>query len=221
MTAEAHVARLPKGPHDLTRAQVEASQRQRILDAVLDVIGEQGYAATTVAHITGAAGVSRTTFYEQFANKQDAFLVAYDEFGKHFLGELSLASGGSPAEVLVNAADHLSSLGRTRPLACRAFLLEIHAAGEEGLKRRDKMMRLAEKRFQRVSEWLRAIDPELPSPPRLVGRGVVAASWELTAQAVRTKGDTSAETREALAYVWLLGLTGRPAPRYVSPTEHP
>ena len=63
-----------------------------------------------------------------------------------------------------------------------------------------------------MSEWLRAADPALPAPPRLVGRGVVAASWELTAQAVRTKGDTSRETREALAYIWLLGLTGRPAP---------
>jgi AcrR family transcriptional regulator len=216
MTVEERVERLPRGPHDLTRAQVEASQRQRILDAALDGVGAQGYAATTVAHITTAAGVSRTTFYEQFASKQDAFLAAYDVFGKQFLGEMSFASGGSPAEVLLDAADRLSSLGRTRPLACRAFLLEIHAAGEEGLKHRDTVMRLAEKRFQWVSEWLRGIDPELPSPPRLVGRGVVAASWELTAQAVRTRGDTSKETREALAYIWLLGLTGRPAPGYLA-----
>lgn len=211
MTVEERVDRLPKGPHDLTRAQVEASQRQRILDAVLDVVGERGYAATTVAHVTAAAGVSRTTFYEQFAGKQVAFLAAYDEFGTQFLGELTFASGGSPAEVLLDAADRLASLGRTRPLACRAFLLEIYGAGEEGLKHRDTMMRLAERRFQWVSQWLRRVDPELPAPPRLVGRGVVAASWELTAQAVRTKGDTSAETREALAYIWLLGLTGRPA----------
>jgi AcrR family transcriptional regulator len=215
MTTEARLDRLPKGPHDLTRQQVEASQRQRILDASLDVVGAQSYPATTVAHITSAAGVSRTTFYEQFASKQVAFLAAYDEFGKQFLGELDFARGESPAEVLRDAADRLASLGRTRPLACRAFLLEIHAAGEDGLAHRDKMMRLAEKRFQRVSEWLRSVDPELPALPRLVGRGVVAASWELTAQAVRTRGDTSAETREALAYIWLLGLTGRPAPGYL------
>jgi len=219
MTTEDRVARLPKGPHDLTRAQVEASQRHRILDAVLDVVGSAGYAATTVADITRAAGISRTTFYEQFASKQAAFLAAYDEFGKQFLGGLSLASGASPADVLVDAADRLSGLGRSRPLACRAFLLEIHAAGEEGLKHRDAMMRLAEKRFRRVSEWLREFDPTLPSPPALVGRGVVAASWELTAQAVRTPGDTSNQTREALAYIWLLGLTGHPDPRYLAVGE--
>src|SRR4051794_4936808 len=85
MTTEERVERLPKGPHDLTRAQVETSQRQRILDAVLDVVGSHGYASATVAHITRSAGVSRTTFYEQFASKQVAFLAAYDEFGKQFL----------------------------------------------------------------------------------------------------------------------------------------
>jgi hypothetical protein len=39
---------------------------------------------------------------------------------------------------------------------------------------------------------------------------LVGASWELTAQAVRTPGGTTTESREALAYIWLLGLTGRP-----------
>jgi len=216
MTTEDRVDRLPKGPHDLTRAQVEASQRQRILDAVLDVVGSVGYAAATVADVTRSAGVSRTTFYEQFGNKQAAFLAAYDEFGKQFLGALQFARGSSPAEVLMDAADRLSSLGRSRPLACRAFLLEIHAAGPEGLQHRDAIMRLAEKRFQAVSQWLREFDPSLPTPPSLVGRGVVAASWELTAQAVRAPGDTSKQTREALAYIWLLGLTGHPDPRYLA-----
>jgi AcrR family transcriptional regulator len=203
--------RLPKGPHSLSREEVEASQRERILDAVLDVVGERGYAAATVADITSVAGVSRTTFYEQFRNKQDAFLVAYDEFGTRFLADMdAVPAGTTPAEVLSAAADRLVDWGRRRPLACRAFLVEILAVGETGLEHRDRLMGVAEKRFAQVSAWLRSVDPSLPEPPRLVGRAVVAASWELTAQAVRATGDTSAESREALAYVWLLGLTGRP-----------
>ena len=202
--------RLPKGPHGLSRKQVEASQRQRILDAVLDVVGKHGYAAATVAHVTTAAGVSRTTFYEQFRNKQEAFLTAYDEFGGRFLEDIAGATGETPAEVLTDAAERLVEWGRSRPEACRAFLLEIHAVGEEGHAHRDRVMRLAEKRFDLVAAWVRRVDPSLPKPPRLVGRAVVAASWELTAQAVRTRRDTTADSREALAYVWLLGLTGRP-----------
>ncbi len=202
--------RLPRGPHGLTREQVQASQRQRLLDAALDVVGERGYAAATVADITTAAGVSRTTFYEQFKNKVDVFLTAYDEFGKAFLDDLAATPATTPAETLNDAGGRLVEWGRKRPLACRAFLLEIHAVGEEGLEHRDRMMTLAVERFELVAAWVRSVDPTLPSPPPLVGRAIVAASWELTAQAVRTPGDTTQDTREALAYVWLLGLTGRP-----------
>jgi AcrR family transcriptional regulator len=209
MTGQGH-DRLPKGPHGLTREQVQASQRQRILDAVLDVVGEHGYATATVGHVTTTAGISRTTFYEQFRSKQDAFLTAYDEFGERFLADMDDVSVTAPAEVLSAAADRLVDWGRRRPLACRAFLVEIHAAGEDGLEHRDRVMRRAEERFARLAAWVRTVDPDLPPPPRLIGRAVVAASWELTAQAVRTSGDTTAETREALAYIWLLGLTGRP-----------
>jgi AcrR family transcriptional regulator len=201
---------LPKGPHSLTRKQVQASQRQRILDAILDVVGEHGYAAATVADVTSAAGISRTTFYEQFRNKQEAFLTAYDEFGKWFLADIAGVTGKTPDEVMLAAADRLVDWGRRRPHASRAFLVEIHAVGEEGLKHRDRAMQLAEERFDLVAAWVRSVDPSLPVPPRLVGRAVVAASWELTAQSVRSAGDTTAETREALAYIWLLGLTGRP-----------
>ena len=202
--------RLPRGPHGLTREQVQASQRQRLLDAVLDVVGERGYAAATVADITTAAGVSRTTFYEQFRNKLEAFLTAYDEFGKAFLADVAGTPTTTPGDTLTAAGERLVDLGRRRPLACRAFLLEIHAVGEEGLEHRDRMMNLAVERFERVSEWVRTLDPTLPTPPPLVARAIVAASWELTSQAVRTPGDTTTESREALAYIWLLGLTGRP-----------
>lgn len=211
MTVQAQITdRLPKGPHGLTRKQVQASQRQRMLDAVLDVVGEHGYAGATVADITTSAGVSRTTFYEQFRNKEDAFLTAYDEFGQAFLADIGGVPTTTPVEALTASAERLVDWGRRRPLACRAFLVEIHAVGEEGLERRDRMMNLAVELFERVAAWVRSVDPSLPPPPRLVGRAVIAASWELTAQAVRTSGDTTAESREALAYVWLLGLTGRP-----------
>jgi AcrR family transcriptional regulator len=212
MTVESEIPRrLPKGPHDLTRQQVRDSQRERILEAILDLAGERGYAAVTVAHVTQAAGVSRTTFYEQFRSKEDAFLTAYDEFGKQFLADMAeVNTEATPAAVLSAAAERLVAWGRTRPLACRAFLVEIHAVGEKGFEHRDRVMQLAEKRFERVAAWVRSVDPSLPAPPRLVGRAVVAASWELTAQAVRTSGDTTTDTREALAYVWLLGLTGSP-----------
>ena len=127
---------------------------------MLDVVGEHGYADATVAHITKAAGISRTTFYEQFRNKQDAFLTAYDEFGERFLADIAGVSATSPAEVLSAAAERLVDWGRSRPLACRAFLLEIHAVGEEGLEHRDRVMKLAEERFD---AWPRGSAASIPA----------------------------------------------------------
>jgi AcrR family transcriptional regulator len=53
-------------------------QRSRLLNGALAAVAERGYAATAVAHIIGEAGVSRTTFYETFANKEACVLATYD-----------------------------------------------------------------------------------------------------------------------------------------------
>ena len=70
--------RLPSGRHGLTREAVVASQRSRLIDAMAQVVAERGYPATTVADVVERAGVSRRTFYEQFADKEACFLAAYD-----------------------------------------------------------------------------------------------------------------------------------------------
>ena len=138
MTVTQTPDRLPKGPHDLTRDQVQASQRERILDAILDAVGEHGYAATTVAHVTKAAGISRTTFYEQFRSKEDAFLTAYDAFGERFLADMTRVTATSPGRGPVRRRRAAGELGADGPNACRAFLLEIYSVGEAGLQHRDR-----------------------------------------------------------------------------------
>lgn len=41
-------------------------------------VATRGYSATSVANVIELAGVSRTTFYEHFANKDECFLAAYE-----------------------------------------------------------------------------------------------------------------------------------------------
>ncbi len=69
--------KLPSGRHGLPRDVVVKSQRDRMVEAMVSVVAGQGYADTTVADIISAAGVSRATFYEQFADKEDCFVAAY------------------------------------------------------------------------------------------------------------------------------------------------
>jgi len=54
------------------------SQRQRIVDAMIDCCAEKTYATTTIADIVSRASISRTTFYKRFEGKQECFDAALD-----------------------------------------------------------------------------------------------------------------------------------------------
>ena len=53
-------------------------QRERLLAAMLRAASELGYREANVQDVIERAGVSRPTFYEHFANKEDCFLAAFD-----------------------------------------------------------------------------------------------------------------------------------------------
>jgi AcrR family transcriptional regulator len=72
------LARLPPGRHGLPREFVAHNQRERLIAGVVSAIAENGYAKTTIADVTRHAEVSRRTFYEHFASKDECFVVAYD-----------------------------------------------------------------------------------------------------------------------------------------------
>jgi AcrR family transcriptional regulator len=72
------LARLPPGRHGLPREFVAHNQRERLIAGLAEAIAENGYVGTTIAHITRHAAVSRRTFYEHFASKDECFVAAYD-----------------------------------------------------------------------------------------------------------------------------------------------
>ena len=69
---------LPRGDQNVSRSFVVQNQRARILDAVTNLTARHGYAALKVEEIAEQAAVSLVAFYEHFADKEDAFLVAYE-----------------------------------------------------------------------------------------------------------------------------------------------
>ena len=88
---------LPNGRHGLSREFVRRSKRERMLDAIANECAEQGFAPVTVADIVARAHVSREAFYEQFRDKEDCFLAAYDEILRRFLQMVNAAYGRSQA----------------------------------------------------------------------------------------------------------------------------
>lgn len=142
------VAPLPRGRHGLTREEVRASQRGRILDAMAEVVAEQGYVRSSVAEVVSRAGVSTKAFYEQFENKEDCFLAAYDAGVEILLEALTEALGSAEADPLARfarALDAYLSLLADEPAFARTFLIEVYAAGPVALERRhDVHMRFVE-----------------------------------------------------------------------------
>jgi AcrR family transcriptional regulator/DNA-binding MarR family transcriptional regulator len=72
------LARLRSGRDSHSRDKVDGIQRARILAAMGEVVAERGVAAATVANVVARAGVSRRTFYELFADREECFLAAFD-----------------------------------------------------------------------------------------------------------------------------------------------
>ena len=101
-TLQAGTERLPRGPHRLSREQVENHQRGRIVAAMITEAGTKGYGSTTIGDITRRARVSRDTFYEQFANKEACLLAAYDATTRELVGPDG-RRGDEPAEATSRA----------------------------------------------------------------------------------------------------------------------
>lgn len=63
-------------------------QRRRLLNGMARAVARRGYAEATVAQAIANAGVSRSTFYEHFADKEECFLAAFRELAPVLAGEL-------------------------------------------------------------------------------------------------------------------------------------
>jgi AcrR family transcriptional regulator len=69
---------LARGDQNVSKSYVVQNQRARILDATTNLTARDGYASLKVEEIAEQAAVSLVAFYEHFADKEDAFLVAYE-----------------------------------------------------------------------------------------------------------------------------------------------
>jgi AcrR family transcriptional regulator len=69
---------LPPGRQVMSPDQVAFHQRSRLQGAMVAAVAQSGYADTTIKQLVSLAGVSRSTFYKHFADKEQCFLATYD-----------------------------------------------------------------------------------------------------------------------------------------------
>jgi AcrR family transcriptional regulator len=135
---------LPSGRHGLRRSFVAANQRERILSAVARAAAELGYAEMNVEAVIARAGVSRRTFYEQFKNKEDAFLAAYDAVLHQLVRQVQrayLRETTARTRLRAGIEAFLQFLGG-EPEFARMFIVEVLAAGPRAIARRNEALRM-------------------------------------------------------------------------------
>lgn len=125
------------------RADVPEGSRGRMIAAMLELAGEQGYAATTVADVIARAGTSRKTFYEQFEDKDACFLATAEEVARDWIERAqSAVSNADGAEEAMKAfVRALFEAALASPPALRMIAVEMTAVGQTGIERRERALK--------------------------------------------------------------------------------
>ena len=177
---------LPPGRHKLRPGEVRASQRARLLRAMLEEVAAHGYAATTVPNVVAAARVSRNAFYALFDDKLDCFLALCDEEAVGLFEAVS-AAGTEPdwrSAVRKGMAAYLR-WWEERPAFSRAYFTEMPAAGPAAIEQRERQSDPYRQLFAALGARARQEEPDLPPMLALAPRVAVVGVTELVAEEVR------------------------------------
>jgi AcrR family transcriptional regulator len=126
-----------------TRERTASPERARIVEALIEIAAERGYAETSVEMIVKRAGLDRPAFDRHFRGKYDCFLSAWQEINERCMEEILSAYNSEvdwPDRLRAVAYEIIDSLRRDPTRAC--FAVEVLAAGDAARARRDMTMRV-------------------------------------------------------------------------------
>jgi AcrR family transcriptional regulator len=119
-------------------------QRERLLRAAATEFAERGYAGASSESISRRAGMSKATFYEHFANKEECIIALFDDAARIVAAAMAGAArgvrGGDAAERMkAGTRAFLTSLSE-HPEYAQTLLVEIIGAGPRAAGRRDQIV---------------------------------------------------------------------------------
>ena len=166
-------SRFPSGPRRLPGELVRAIQRERLLVGMLRAVSELGYRSTNVQDVIERAGVSRPTFYEHFANKDDCFLAAFDTSAARLRDQIETAAheGGDVWRDRVRSGfNALLAFAAAEPEAARMVIVEARAATPDAARRR---VALLDYFASCLDTKVRELLPATTAPSTVTASGVV------------------------------------------------
>jgi AcrR family transcriptional regulator len=183
--------------------------RERIMEAMLDLVSSGGYDATSVEEVLDRAGATTADFESEFSSKEDCALAIFDRFMNECIGKVRDAYDRESEwpDSLRAAAYELATWLEEHPRETRFGGLEILWVSELSLARREVALR----EFARMADGgrARAENPDLV--PASAAEGVVGAVAEMLARRAQQKGVAARELVPQLMYVAVLPYLGEEA----------
>ncbi|HET9185904.1 MAG TPA: TetR/AcrR family transcriptional regulator [Solirubrobacterales bacterium] len=169
---ESSEGKFPSGARRLPADLVRAVQRERLIVAMLSAAARLGYGGTTVQDVIDRAGVSRPTFYEHFANKEDCFLAAFDSGAERLRKKVHAGArrGGEVWRDRIRLSlEALLRFAAREPDTARTILVEARAASAAAVRRRVQLLDGFAACLEQEAQLLPGAEPTGP----LMAHGIV------------------------------------------------
>jgi AcrR family transcriptional regulator len=204
----------PRGRHAPPLEVRQETQRQRLLDAAAAVFARTGYAEASAEAVSREAGMSKATFYEHFANKEECILGLFDLAAEAVIAamaESATEAGEDPeARLRAGTTSFLEAVAE-HPAYAQTLLVEIIGAGPRAAERRDSILAA----FSRVvdAENARAAKrhgwPRFGSPDDAFA--VVGAIVELASRQIRLGVPADVRALEPVIERLIIGIAAQSA----------
>lgn len=184
--------------------QLPEDPESRILAAVVEIAGGEGYAALSINRIVNEAHVSQHTFRSLFPTAHAAFMAAFVAGGRETMASclpVMFAANNWAASVVAGLTAQTRFLGE-RPALARFGFLPVLSAGADGMKLRRMELEV----------WSAALQPGFrrrDAPPLIYGEAIAGSIFRLQQHLVVRKGpEALRDLGGSLAYLALEPFTG-------------
>jgi AcrR family transcriptional regulator len=164
-------------------------QRQRLLRAAAAEFADHGYSGSSSESISRRASMSKATFYEHFANKEECILALFDRAVAVVADGMADAARGAGsqdagARMRAGTRAYLTAIAK-HPEFAQTLLVEIIGAGPRAVARRDQALRSFADVLDRenAAAALRGLSTRFASPHD--SYAIVGAITELISRHVR------------------------------------
>lgn len=202
-------APLPKGPNHLSAEEIAESHRLRLMAAITYEVSGRGWANVSISDVVSAAGVSRTAFYENFADKEECLLKAYEVYSQGVARQVADAYDPQLPWVEMTEAALTAFVDKLQGdiRATRTFYVEMESAGPEARERRRNGAVVFAGMLKFQHGIAMAQDPRLNPIPDPIFDGLVLGIREIIRNKLDEPGDPDLTALTESFVAWIVAVT--------------